>query len=115
MLIKKRIQQKINPMHTEHTNSGIDTRELATLIGDRVAICSKEVLTAEEAALYMGISKARLYKYTCEMQIPHYRPGGKRVYFNRLELEAWLQQNPCATTEEINDRANRYMLKGGVR
>lgn len=74
---------------------------------------TKEVLTSNEAARYMGVSKSYLYKLTMRGEIPHYKPMGKMCYFNRAELEAWLQQNRCATAAEIADRANRYMMKGG--
>lgn len=56
-------------------------------------ICTKEVLTSAEVAQYMGISKSALYKLTCLGKIPHYKPTGKLCYFNRREIEEWLQSN----------------------
>lgn len=83
---------------------------------DKTLFCTKEVLTAEEAARYMGISKSYLYKLTMRGEIPHYKPMGKMCYFNRAEVEAWLQQNRCATAKEISDRANKILMeKGGKR
>lgn len=78
-------------------------------------ICTKEVLTSDEAARYMGISKSYLYKLTMRQQIPHYKPMGKMCYFNRAELENWLQNNRVATDEEIKERATNYCMKGGKR
>ena len=72
----------------------------------------KELLTSDEAAAYMGISKSYLYKLTMRRAIPHYKPMGKLCYFNRNELEQWLQQNRISTTQEIKDEANRYCMKG---
>lgn len=89
-------------------------QELAALIADKTIFCSKDVLTSEEAARYMGISKSYLYKLTMKGEIPHYKPMGKMCYFNRSELEEWLQQNRCATSTEIEDRANRIIMKGGA-
>ena len=74
---------------------------------------AKEVLTSEETAKYMGVSMRYLYKLTCSRKIPHYKPNGKICYFNRKEVEAWLQSNRIATVEEINSRANAYNMKGG--
>lgn len=96
------------------------TKEIAKEITDALAakamLCTKAVLTSEEAAAYMGMSKSYLYKLTMSGAIPHYKPKGKLCYFNREELEAWLQSNRCSTGEEINDRANKYcMEKGGAR
>ena len=88
---------------------------LADLITAKVINCTKEVLTADEAANYMGISKSYLYKLTMNKTIPHYKPMGKMVYFNRLELEQWLQSNRYSTDDEIASRAATYTnKKGGV-
>lgn len=73
----------------------------------------KNVLTVEEAANYMGVSRSHLYKLTMRGEIPHYKPTGKMCYFNRAELEEWLQHNRISTHAEIADRANRLAMKGG--
>ena len=73
----------------------------------------KAVLTSDEVAAYMGISRSYLYKLTMRREIPHFKPMGKMCYFNRQEIEAWLQSNRVATSTEISDSANRYCLKGG--
>ncbi len=76
-------------------------------------ITTKEVLTSNEAARYMGISMSYLYKLTMARAIPHYKPLGKMVFFNRLEIEAWLQSNRVATKTEIEAQAQSYFQKGG--
>jgi hypothetical protein len=48
-------------------------------------------------------------------EIPHYKPMGKMCYFNRVELEQWIQRHRIATTEELNDAAARYCMKGGLK
>lgn len=88
-------------------------KELAELITANIINCTKEVLTSEETAKYLGISKSYLYKLTMRMEIPHYKPMGKMVYFNRKEIEAWLQGNRISTQEEINQRALSYCAKKG--
>ena len=47
---------------------------------------TKEVLTISEASAYLGLSESYIYKLTASKQIPHYKPNGKLVYFNRKEL-----------------------------
>lgn len=93
--------------------------ELIKTVADQVTaktiFCTKEVLTSDEAARYMGISKSYLYKLTMRRQIPHYKPMGKMCYFNRHELEAWLQSNQVSTEEELDRRANAYCMKGGEK
>ncbi|MDE7465289.1 MAG: helix-turn-helix domain-containing protein [Muribaculaceae bacterium] len=93
-----------------------DIKNITDSVIDKTLFCTKEVLTAEETARYMGISKSYLYKLTMRGKIPHYKPMGKMCYFNRVEVEEWLQSNRCATTTEIADRANRILMqKGGTR
>ena len=88
---------------------------MADLVADKTIFCTKEVLTSEEAAKYMGISRSYLYKLTMRKEIPHYKPMGKVVYFNRVELEQWLQSNRSSTITEISQKAKSYcMKKGGV-
>ncbi len=76
-------------------------------------VFSKEVLTSNEAAAYMGVSKSYLYKLTMRQAIPHYKPMGKMCYFNRQELENWLQSNRVSTSAEISQQAQAYCMKGG--
>lgn len=92
-----------------------ELKEVANLVAANTIFCTKEVLTSDEAAKYMGISRSYLYKLTMRQEIPHYKPMGKMCYFNRLELEQWLQSNRIATGNEISQRANAYcMKKGGI-
>ena len=88
-------------------------QELSDLVAEKTIFCTKEVLTSEEVARYMGVSKSYLYKWTMRREIPHYKPMGKICYFNRQEVEQWLQSNRVATDTELNNQANNYCMKGG--
>lgn len=90
-----------------------DLKKLADQVTANIINCTKEVLTSAEAAKYMGISMSYLYKLTMRQQIPHYKPMGKMCYFNRAELEQWLQGNKVATSSEINQQAQAYCMKKG--
>lgn len=93
-----------------------DLKKVADLITANTIFCTKEVLTSDEAARYMGVSKSYLYKLTMRQQIPHFKPIGKMCYFNRQELEQWLQSNRVATATEIEQQAQACcMKKGGTR
>lgn len=92
-----------------------ELRRVADLITANTIFCTKEVLTSDEAARYLGISKSYLYKLTMSQKIPHFKPMGKMVYFNRIELESWLQSNRVATADEISQQAQAYCLKKGGR
>ncbi len=90
-----------------------ELQKLADLITANLEIFNKEVLTSSEAAKYMGVSMSYLYKLTADQKVPHYKPGGKLCYFNRAELEQWLQSNRVATGAEIAQKAQNYCQKGG--
>lgn len=93
-----------------------DRQAIADLITANVIGCTKEVLTSDETALYMGVSKSYLYKLMMRKEIPHYKPMGKMCYFNRQELEQWLQQNRCSTNNELEQKTQSYcQKKGGAR
>lgn len=53
----------------------------------------KKMLTLQEACGYTGLTKSTLYKLTSSKSIPHYKPGGKMIFFDRSELEDWLRSN----------------------
>ena len=93
-----------------------DLRQVADLITANIIGTTKEVLTSEEAAKYLGISMSCLYKWTMTRAIPHYKsPTGKMCYFNRKEIEAWMQSIRVATDAELEQQAKTIMRKGGRR
>ena len=65
-------------------------------------IASKGMLTLDETAKYLGMSKGYLYKLTHTRMIPFYKPLGKMCYFKREELEEWLQSNRIPTLNEMS-------------
>ena len=73
----------------------------------------KEVLNFNEAALYLDMSHSHLYKLTSKGAIPAYKPNGKKLYFNREELNNWLLSNKLTTKDEIDTLADSYLIKKG--
>ena len=84
----------------------LDAIERYALLG------AKQVLTIGDVALLTGLSKGYLYKLTCARQIPHYKPNGKQMYFDRAEIEDWMRQNRVNTTSEAEQEAARYIVTG---
>lgn len=70
----------------------------------------KEVLNFNDACNYLDISASHLYKLTSQKSIPHFCPQGKKLYFNRAELDEWLQRNRQTATDEIETMAANYLL-----
>ena len=89
-----------------------EIKQTAGELADRVIFTTKEVLTSDEAARYMGISRSYLYKLTMTRKIPHYKPTGKVCYFDRRELEEYLHSNRVATDAEISSKAQSYCMNG---
>ncbi len=90
-------------------------KQVADLVTANTIFCTKEVLTSDEAARYMGISMSYLYKLTMDREIPHYKPLGKKVFFNRHELEEWLQRVRINSMDEAKQRADAYCMRKGGR
>lgn len=86
----------------------IDLQQVANLITANIISTTKAVLTVDEAAKYMGVSRSTLYKMTMRREIPFSKPNGKLIFINRAELEAWLMSNRVATADEIRDKAQAY-------
>lgn len=72
-------------------------------------LAAKNVLTLEDVAVLTGLSKSHLYKLTCYKKIPHYKPNGKNVYFDRKEIEEWMCQGKVVSTDEIEEAADNYL------
>ena len=77
-------------------------------------VASKEVLTFDETAIFTGFSKSYLYKLTSAGIVPHSKPNGKNLFFDRAKVQEWLLGKPIKTSAEINAAASDYVtLKTG--
>ena len=64
----------------------------------------------QTCALPICLSKSHIYKLTYSHQIPHYKPSGKQVYFDRSEIEEWLKRNRVDSVEEIEQAAINHVV-----
>jgi excisionase family DNA binding protein len=70
---------------------------------------SKNTFTLNEACAYTSISKSYMYKLTSSNKIPHYNPFGKKLYFNKDELDKWLTSEFDETTQNnISNQHNQW-------
>ena len=92
-----------------------EMKKVADQITANIIGTTKEVLTSQEASRYLGVSMSYLYKLTMDRMLPHYKPLGKMVYFNRHELEEWLQKNRVNSKAEAKQTAAAYCLRKGGR
>lgn len=79
----------------------------------QAVLTNKNTFTLDECAAYTGMSPSHLYKLTSAGEIPHYKPRGKMLYFDRAEIDAWLCQNRISTRAEIEQQAADHMTMGG--
>ena len=82
---------------------------------ENLVLHSKNVLSFEERSRFLNLSKSYLYKLTSGNLIPHYKPQGKMLYFEKTELEAWLRQNPIRTQAQTEAEAQKYVLARPAR
>jgi excisionase family DNA binding protein len=66
-------------------------------------------LSIEEAATYLNITIAALYSMTSRRLVPFSKPG-KRLYFLRKDLDAWINQAKNRTHDEIM-AANKHRFR----
>jgi excisionase family DNA binding protein len=69
----------------------------------------KSILSFEEACIYTGFAESYMYKLTSARKIPHSKPNGKKIFFDKELLDKWLLGNPIATAEQINADAATYI------
>lgn len=80
-------------------------------------LLKKDVLNVKETAEYLKLSESHIYKLTSKKRIPHFCPLGKKLFFNRQELDEWLQRNRVEVEEkedDIESLAAEYMMKNNM-
>ncbi len=87
-----------------------DLQQRVTKLED-VCYTAKEVLTLEEAAKYLGVTRSMLYKLTHENRLPYFKPSGKLVFFEKKDLLDWVRSAKCMSEEEIKEEAARRLLE----
>jgi excisionase family DNA binding protein len=60
----------------------------------------KEILTISEASEYLNLAKQTLYGFTSKNEIPFLKRG-KKLYFQKGDLDRWLQAGRKLTKDEI--------------
>ena len=69
----------------------------------------EEILSLNEAAKFLCASKSFMYKMTSQKIIPHYIPGGKRIFFKKSDLEDWLLKNRIPPSSEFETNTECYL------
>lgn len=62
----------------------------------------REMLTVEEAANYLGVSKSQIYLMTSNKEITYYKPSGKVIYIDKRELDDLRRRNIIYSNREMS-------------
>lgn len=73
-------------------------------------LSNKQTLNIDEAAAFTGLAVSYLYKLTSTQEIPHYKPRGKMLYFDRSELDLWLRQGKVSSHAQIERKAIAHVV-----
>jgi len=80
---------------------------------NHILTTQKAVLNIDEVCTLTGLSKSTIYKLTMSGKIPHYKQA-KHLYFDRVEVEAWLKENRGFNVAEIKEQtSSALVMKGG--
>ena len=93
-------------------NSKIILNKLTAIESLLEATNQTKPLNLLEAPKFLDLSRSHLYKLTSERKIPHFKPNGKKIYFDRSELVQWLKRKPARTLEETEENAASYIVSG---
>ena len=66
------------------------------IILDQIPQGNDELLTVDQSAAMLDLSKSTIYRMTSENRIPHLKLGNGRVYFKRDSILDYLNQNQAA-------------------
>ena len=95
----------------QRADSAIGARldKIESLLTELTATASKP-FDIGEAAVYLHHSKSHVYQLTSKRLIAHFKPNGKKIYFLKQDLDAYLLRNRRAAAEEIEEAAATHIV-----
>lgn len=69
-----------------------------------------ELMTIKQVAEYLTLSVPTIYGMVHEAKIPNYKQG-KRLYFKKSDIDAWITSGRRRTHSEIEQEALNYLGK----
>ena len=74
-------------------------------------LLTKDYLDLKETSNYLSLSESALYKMTSRNEIPFYKPGGKKIYFKRSELNDWIETGKVESISGVVENIETYLNK----
>lgn len=97
------------PQAVQELNAKIDNIMLL-LQSVKPEVKQSDLLTIQEAATFLDLSKHTLYNKVNKIEIP-YMKKGKRLYFSRSELMDYIKSGKIASIQEIQEQTNKFLSK----
>lgn len=105
-LLQKRIELlEMQFKELKTFDPGIINQRLKSI--EETLYSTKDILTMKEVCQYLDISQSLLYKLTCNGEIPHFKPRGKIIFFEKKELIKWIKNNGNRGSDEIRELPNQ--------
>ena len=97
------------PQVVQELNAKIDNIMLF-LQSAKPDVKQSDLLTIHEAASFLNLSKHTLYNKVNKNELP-YMKKGKRLYFSRVELMAYIKSGKISSIQEIQEQSNNFLSK----
>lgn len=72
-----------------------------------------DFLSIDQAASLLNLAKQTVYALSSAAKIPVIKKG-KRLYFCKKELIAWMRKGRRKTTQEIEEESAEYIIKNKI-
>ncbi|MDJ1469071.1 helix-turn-helix domain-containing protein [Cytophagaceae bacterium DM2B3-1] len=77
-----------------------------------VAPADKQLGGIELAMQITGLAQSTIYNLVCAGSIPHMKRG-RKLYFSKPELEAWILAGKQKTLQELEEEIKRHLSDNG--
>lgn len=74
---------------------------------DEIKIMHKPFMSVEDLSVYLDLSPTYIRKMTHNREIPYYKPNGKKLYFNKEEIDEWVLSSRVMTNKELRREARK--------
>ena len=74
---------------------------------NEIKVIQKPIMSVDELAVYLDLSPSYIRKMTHNREIPYYKPNGKKLYFNKEEIDEWVLSSRVMTNEELRREARK--------
>jgi excisionase family DNA binding protein len=85
-------------------------RTLMKALGKRSEVKKDQLLTVDQAAKFLNLTKATIYSKVSRNELP-YMKQGKRVYFSSEDLMSFLKTGRSKTDAELKNEANSLFVQ----